>query len=783
MASTAALDILIKLQGAAEASGGLADMAKNALSFAAGGLIQKGIEGVGSAIGDLFTGSIDEAKQAEAGMAQLDAVLKSTGGSAGVTKDQVLALADSLSSAGGLSTATDDAVLQGENMLLTFTNIGKDVFPGATQTMLDMATAMNNGATPSAEQLSAQAIQLGKALNDPSKGLTALTRVGVTFTNEQKSQIQSMQKATDAAGAYSAVFGELPGDMGELLKGVHNTGDAMKIMATQGVDPLTEEQKRLFDSILAGNGTMEAQKVILTELGKEFGGSAAAAADTFDGKMAHLSGVFDNVKQSIGEKLLPILSGFMDWLGSPGVMNAIQGLADGLINGISKGIEFVSNAVQAIMPYIQPFIDNIMSFWTTIASGGDPFQALGGYISNLFGLLGDLGGKILAWIGDQLPGIMSKLGEWGMALWQWVVDTVPVLLGKLGELIGSILSWIGENGPTILAKLAEWTGAFLSWALTDLLPKLLEWLGQIIGGIWNWITTNGPTILAKLAEWTQAFFSWIFTDVLPKLPGWLGSVINAVWTFITENGPTILAKLGEWTGAFLNWVFTDVLPKIPGWLANIAGALWTFITENAPVLLEKLGELTGKFLAWVMDIVGKIPGWFADVAKAIWDWVSQTAKDVVGKVADIGKGILQGIMDGLGGAAKAIGDFLMGIAKGIWEAIVKFFTGGANEYSGSGPSPGAQHAGAGGGKAAGGPVYGGRSYLVGERGPELFVPSGSGSIIPNGRLGGGGLSIGTVVIQAAPGTDGALVAQRFVEGLEEELGVTVRMRNPAVVGV
>lgn len=62
-------------------------------------------------------------------------------------------------------------------MLLTFTNIGKDTFPKATETLLDMATAMNGGMAPSAEALSAQAIQLGKALNDPIKGISALSRV------------------------------------------------------------------------------------------------------------------------------------------------------------------------------------------------------------------------------------------------------------------------------------------------------------------------------------------------------------------------------------------------------------------------------------------------------------------------------------------------------------------------------------------------------------------------------------------------------------------------------
>ena len=41
-------------------------------------------------------------------------------------------------------------------------------------------------------------------------------------------------------------------------------------------------------------------------------------------------------------------------------------------------------------------------------------------------------------------------------------------------------------------------------------------------------------------------------------------------------------------------------------------------------------------------------------------------------------------------------------------------------------------------RADGGPVTGGRPYLVGERGPELFTPSASGSITPNHQMGGGG---------------------------------------------
>jgi phage-related minor tail protein len=43
----------------------------------------------------------------------------------------------------------------------------------------------------------------------------------------------------------------------------------------------------------------------------------------------------------------------------------------------------------------------------------------------------------------------------------------------------------------------------------------------------------------------------------------------------------------------------------------------------------------------------------------------------------------------------------------------------------------------GGARADGGPVAPGRAYLVGERGPELFVPGGSGAIKPNAGMGGG----------------------------------------------
>lgn len=56
----------------------------------------------------------------------------------------------------------------------------------------------------------------------------------------------------------------------------------------------------------------------------------------------------------------------------------------------------------------------------------------------------------------------------------------------------------------------------------------------------------------------------------------------------------------------------------------------------------------------------------------------------------------------------------------------------------------------GGTRASGGPVEGGSTYLVGEKGPELFTPSSSGNISPNGSFGGNGGTINITVTSADP---------------------------------
>lgn len=212
----------------------LGDVGKIAAGFLAANVIGSGVSKLTGFLGE----STAAARESIASQAQLAAVIKSTGGAAGLTMKQLTDMSSALEKQ---SLFEDEAINGAEALLLTFTNIGKNVFPQATQTVLDMSQALG-------QDLKSSSVQLGKALNDPIAGITALSRVGVSFTEQQKAQIKALVES------------------GQIQK---------------------------------------AQGVILAELTKEFGGSAKAASDAA-GKQEILKDKMNDLKEAIGERLLPI---------------------------------------------------------------------------------------------------------------------------------------------------------------------------------------------------------------------------------------------------------------------------------------------------------------------------------------------------------------------------------------------------------------------------------------------------------------------------------------------
>jgi hypothetical protein len=141
---------------------------------------------------------------------QTETVLKSTGTTANGTAKDIENLAGSLEA---LTATEAETIQEGANLLLTFKNIqnqagaGNDIFNQTTAAMVDVARAMGTSA-------SGEAIRLGKALNDPVKGISALTRVGITFTEQQKAQIKALSDSGDIMGAQKIILAELQSQFG-----------------------------------------------------------------------------------------------------------------------------------------------------------------------------------------------------------------------------------------------------------------------------------------------------------------------------------------------------------------------------------------------------------------------------------------------------------------------------------------------------------------------------------------------------------------------------------------
>ena len=145
------------------------------------------------AVTDFIGGAIEEASAWNSVMAQTEAVVKSTGGAAGLTAAEMANMAGAMSAASGQSLFSDDAILGAQNVLATFTNIKGENFGMATQSILDMSQALG-------VDLDSAAMQVGKALNDPVAGLAALSRSGVQFTADQEAMIKAMVEAGNVAG-------------------------------------------------------------------------------------------------------------------------------------------------------------------------------------------------------------------------------------------------------------------------------------------------------------------------------------------------------------------------------------------------------------------------------------------------------------------------------------------------------------------------------------------------------------------------------------------------------
>jgi len=169
-------------------------------------------------------GAIDAASEAQSVQRKVAAVIKATGGASNVTAKHVDQFAESMAYKIGVD---DEAIKTSAAMLLTFKKVrnesgkGNDIFDRAATSMMDLASVFGSS--------DAAAKQLGKALSDPVKGVSALKKAGVDFTQQQKDQIKIMVESGDLLGAQKLILGEVESQVGGTAAASATAGDKIKV--------------------------------------------------------------------------------------------------------------------------------------------------------------------------------------------------------------------------------------------------------------------------------------------------------------------------------------------------------------------------------------------------------------------------------------------------------------------------------------------------------------------------------------------------------------------------
>ena len=309
--------------------------------------------------------------------------------------------------------------------------------------------------------------------------------------------------------------------------------------------------------------------------------------------------------------------------------------------------------------------------------------------------------------------------------------------GKSLEAVSNALAKAQEGNTAGLVKLG--IGLSAAELKTMSMEQVTAKLAETFGGQ---AATQADTFQGKMQRLQVAFSegketvgSFVLDAITPLVSGFVNNVIPAIQKLSEELGPKLTPIFQALTGYITNYVIPAfkatwsfitefLIPTISAILTPIINSLRaafekvsTKITENE----EKLKPLLALFrviAAFVRDYVAPIIG------KAL-----SSAFEIVGTSLSYVIDNFVRLVDIVNKAFNAIKTLVNFVKNNpVTQAIGNVFD---NAF--------------GGGRANGGPVRGGTSYIVGERGPELFVPNTSGLIIPNGK----GLTVPTASSQGS----------------------------------
>ena len=347
-------------------------------------------------------------QQAKA-IAQVEAGLKSTGASVGFTSKQLQKMASDLQSK---TLFGDEEILKDATaQLLTFTNITGEQFAESQKAALNLATRLDG-------DLKSASIMLGKALNDPVANLSAMSRAGIQFSEDQKEVIKSLAESGDMA---------------------------------------------------------QAQSIILEELEKQYGGSAEAAAKAGTGGLKQLANAFGDLQEEFGKVIMDFMPPVID--GLKNMLAAFQNLSpqakrfmvigSGIAAALGPLLVLLPSLIQGFMALLSPvglIVGAIVALGIAIVTFADevavPITAVANYFITLYNesaavraIIGAIKGTVQTvfdFFAFAVNNVIESFKDLGA-----IIKAIFTDFASVPELIGKAFSDAAERTAEFAKKAAE----------------------------------------------------------------------------------------------------------------------------------------------------------------------------------------------------------------------------------------------------------------------------------------------------------------------------------------
>ena len=417
----------------------------------------------------------DEQARSEA---KVTKAIEATGSAAGKTADELFKQASALQ---GISRFGDEQILNKVTaQLLTFKNIAGSSFDRAQVAALDLATVLDG-------DLQSASIMLGKALNDPVQGISAMSRAGVTFTKDQQAVIKALAETGDIAGAQKLILDEIASAYGGQAEAARVAGAGISEAwgntwgdVKEQVGAVTLDLKKDLFPALEGM----AQRFMDLEPATK---RAIVVTGVLGAVLPPVVAGFALVAATVGAAIVPIVAIgaaaatavaagvalYQNWdqiaerfPGIAGALEAVGGAATSVIGG---ALEVAKISGAALLEQVE-----------LMAVGVDAI--LRGDYSAAWGAAKDIVQSHKDAVIGSVAAINEALGGWPAAILQTAVEMASNFSSGITGMAAAARAAMAEVGSAIAAEVMGWPSDMVQVG-RDLIGGLIKGIKESAGGV------------------------------------------------------------------------------------------------------------------------------------------------------------------------------------------------------------------------------------------------------------------------------------------------------------